>query len=50
MCEIGLPLLRGRGAEDIVQKEIEDVTPILKRQLELAEMETAESEIAEINQ
>ena len=48
MCELKLPLPRGQGEEKIVRKEIDNVAPIIKKQLELAEMQSAEPEIPEM--
>ena len=35
MCECGVPLPRGSGQEKEVAAEVEDVVPLLKRQLDL---------------
>ena len=35
MCECGVPLPRGNGQEKEVEAEVEDVVPLLKRQLDL---------------
>ena len=50
MSELELPLPRGQGEEDIVRKEVENAVPILKKQLELVEMKSAETELPGMDQ
>ena len=45
MIELEIPLPRDRGQEDIVKKEIEDATPIFKKQFELIKKRAAESQM-----